>query len=108
MATTTDGQIKEKFEQNRDGFALLGLSKGDLSHRIPKSEAAATVGMHPATQALRDLMQQLEMFRIQKNEVLAEGSKMLESTNTTDDFMATLSHTKTKDEVFTKYKELFV
>ena len=108
MATTTDGQIKEKFEQNREGFALLGLSKGDLSQRIPKSDAAAAIGMNPATQALRDLMQQLEIIRIQKNEVIAEGSKMLESTNTTDDCMSTLSHTKSKDEVFTKYKDLFV
>ena len=32
---------------------------------------------------------------------------MLETTNTTDDLMATLSHTKTKEEVFQKYKKLF-
>jgi hypothetical protein len=47
------------------------------------------------------------MINIQKQEILAEGSKMLETTNTTDDLMGTLSHTKTKEEVFQKYKSLF-
>ena len=49
----------------------------------------------------------MDMIRIQKQEVIAEGSKMLEQTNTTEDFMDTLSHKKTKDEVFAKYKNQF-
>jgi len=32
---------------------------------------------------------------------------MLETTSTTDDLMATLSHTKTKEEVFQKFKKQF-
>lgn len=66
MAATTDGQIKAKFEQNKAGFDLLSLSKGDLSQRIPKSHSSEAIAQNPAAQALRDLMQQLEMIRIQK------------------------------------------
>jgi hypothetical protein len=35
MAGTTDLQIKEKFMQNKAGFDLISLSRGDLSQRIP-------------------------------------------------------------------------
>jgi|DEB19_MinimDraft_2_1074335.scaffolds.fasta_scaffold17518_3 hypothetical protein len=47
------------------------------------------------------------MIKIQKQEVLKEGSTMLTETNATEDLMATLSKTKTKEEVFLKYKSLF-
>ena len=107
MAAATDAQIKEKFMQNKAGFDLLSLSRGDLSQRIPKSMSVDAVAQNPAVVALRDLLSQLDMIKIQKQEVLAEGSKMLESTNTTDDLMATVSKTKSKEEVFAKYKSLF-
>ena len=107
MAGTTDAQIKEKFMQNKAGFDLISLSRGDLSQRIPQSVNVDAVAQSPAVVALRDLLSQLDMIKVQKQEVLAEGSKMLESTNTTEDLLATVSKTKTKEEVFAKYKGLF-
>lgn len=43
MASTTDGQIKEKFIQNKAGFDLISLSKGDIASRIPKSAGSDAV-----------------------------------------------------------------
>jgi len=66
MAATTDVQIKEKFTQNKAGFDMISLSRGDLASRIPKSEGAEAIAHNPCVVALRDLLQQLDMCNIQK------------------------------------------
>jgi hypothetical protein len=66
MAATTDAQIKEKFMQNKAGFDLISLSRGDLSARIPRSSVGDAISQHPSVVALRDLLQQLDMLKIQK------------------------------------------
>lgn len=52
--------------QNKAGFDMISLSRGDLAARIPKSITSDAVSQHPSVVALRDLLQQLDMIKIQK------------------------------------------
>ena len=104
MAQATDGQIKQKFEANKAGFALLGKTRQDLGSTIPPNPQAAQAEQNPAVIAVKGALDQLDAIKLQKETVMKDGVAMHDSLNAVDKLMLVHQKQAEKGTVFEEFK----
>lgn len=103
-AVATDRSIKEKYQANAQGFALLSKTRSELAEQIPKSANATSLDQDPAVAAIRDCLQKLEEIRQGKEKVMSEGVAMQDGLSAVEELMKVNSGAASKGEVFEQYK----
>jgi len=67
MASATDAQVQKSYGENKAGFDLLGLSRAELSAKIPVvSDSSSELEANPAVQKVKSCMDQLDAIKLQK------------------------------------------
>ena len=87
MASGTDVQIKQKFEANQAGFALLGKSRQELGASIPHNPAAAQAVSNPAVAAIAESLDKLNAIKLEKEKVMNDGIAMIDAHNAVERLM---------------------
>lgn len=87
MAASTDVQIKQKFEANAAGFAMLSKSRQELGQSIPANPNAAGIEQNPAVVAIKNALDQLDAIKGEKETVMNEGIAMIDAHNATEQLM---------------------
>jgi hypothetical protein len=64
MASATDAQVQKSYEESKAGFDLLGLSRAELSAKIPVSDSSSVLEANPAVQKVKGCMEQLDAIKI--------------------------------------------
>jgi len=104
MASATDVQIKQKFEANAAGFALLGKSRQELGASIPVNPAAAQALSNPAVAAVKDSLDKLDAIALEKEKVMNDGVAMVDAHNSVERLMEVKQGKVDKGTVFEEYK----
>ena len=87
MASATDVQIKQKFEGNTAGFALLGKSRVELGQSIPQNPNAGAVAGNPAVVAVKESLDKLDEIKLAKEKVVNDGIAMIDAHNAVEKLM---------------------
>jgi len=87
MAQATDVQIKQKFEANKAGFALLGKTRQELGASIPANPQAAAAEQNPSVIAVKGALDQLDKIKVDKEKVMKDGIAMLDTLNAVEKLM---------------------
>jgi len=68
-AVNADGIVRERYTQHKDGIELLSRSDRDLENAIPSSKPTASLQGLPAVAELRQLMQQVETIKTERDRI---------------------------------------
>lgn len=107
MAQATDAQIKQKFEANTQGFALLSKTRQDLASSIPQSADTASLCQNPSVVAVKQHLDELDLIKKEKETVMNDGVSMIDNMNVVEDLMKVKSGQADKGTIFESTKSKF-
>merc|ERR1712127_528719 len=67
QAQVTDQQILGKYEANKQGFALISKSRGDLSAMIPASGGGQDISQNPVVVTIKKALDDLNEISAKKD-----------------------------------------
>lgn len=107
QAQVTDKQILGKYEANKQGFALISKSRGDLSAMIPASSAGQDVSQNPVVVTIKKALDDLNEISAKKDAIMAEGVAMHENLNSVEELMKVQQNVTDKASVFDSFKDKY-
>lgn len=100
----TDKQILGKYEANKQGFALISKSRGDLVNMIPASSGGADVSQNPVVITIKKALDDLNEIGNKKDAIMAEGVAMHEALNSVEELMKVQQNVIDKETCFNSFK----
>lgn len=106
-AEQTDVMIAAKVTENETGMNLLNKSRGEIAAMIPTGNGQGDISSNPIVVTLKELLDQLEQFKKQKEATMQEVCQINDNLNCTDDLMKVNNGEMQKQECFDKYQDQY-